>query len=171
MSDIDNLRAMLSSDEADDIYDALIDIGKLELHEFKSEVWEFLDCKDSDLQRAAIMVLGTYWQIPEFLQKVRQIVDGSSNYEVRVTALMNLIGYYENTKDRELLTELCGYVRSGTENLFIRIEALRGLYRVFGIKYDENNFNAIKRIQSYSDFEKLVPWKDVEMIESEIGLR
>jgi len=166
MNDMQKFHKALKSDDIDEVYDALIDIGKSDTKELEPEVWSFLKNDEPDLKRAAIMVLGTYWKNPTFKDAVKTILENDLDDDVRVSALINWASYYENTNDVNVKKKLLNLIEDDAEDLFIKIEALRGLYRVSGVKHDENKFREIERIQKYTDFEKLVPWDDVKEIMS-----
>jgi len=164
MLDKQQIEEALTSDDVDDLYDAIIDIGKSGLREFESDVRSFLDHEEVDLKRAAIMALGTYWKLPDFKDTAISILNLDEDDDVRVAALINWTGYYDSTSDHTVIHELGKYIKNDSEDLFIRIEALRALYKVTGYNYNEDEFRKIEGIQSYSDFNKLVPWTIVEEI-------
>lgn len=164
MNDVAEIKLKLSSSDVDDVYDALIDIGKQEHRCLEKEVWDFLTHEEPDLQRAAIMVLGTYWKLPEFSEKARALLNSSSDDDVRVAALINWVGYYEGTKDANVITVLNDFIRDSSEDIFIRLESVRGLFRVYGETIADDKMRALERVQSYSEFDNLAPWDDIDRI-------
>lgn len=146
MPDIELLRNMLFSGDIDEAYDALIDIGKGEVRILKDEVRKFLDHKEPDLQRAAIMVFGTFWQLPEFKDELVGIFLNSPDNDVRFAALVNWTGYFWRTKNREVLRRLDDIVTDSNEDGFVRVAALRGMFMISGEEIDTKLLNQLERI-------------------------
>lgn len=161
---IASLKEKLASEDIDDIYDALIDIGKTDCYELMEYVRRFLQHPEPDLKRAAIMVLGTCWSIPDFKHELIPLMSKDEDDDVRATALINWVGYYAGTKDPAVLLTLNDLLRDKTEDLFVRMEALRGIARVAQTDIDEKLMRELERASSYAEFESLIPWDWVDDI-------
>src|SRR5690606_13857933 len=77
------------------------------------------------------MVFGTYWERENFKDKAWEIYKNDPDEVVQVTAFLNWFSYYKNTKDKKVLKTLLNILKEH-KNIDIRIEALRGLYLVYG---------------------------------------
>jgi HEAT repeat protein len=162
VSDVLKLKEMLSSNDVDDAYDALIDIGKSNRQELINDIKKFLTHEEPDLQRAAIMVLGTYWKVPDFKHELPTILTCSPDDDVRVTALVNWIGYYQGTEDKGIIFKLNDLLRDSNEDIYIRIEAFRSMGRVAKFDINEDIIKSLERATSYAEFENLIPWGIVD---------
>ncbi|ABC29818.1 hypothetical protein HCH_03052 [Hahella chejuensis KCTC 2396] len=161
---IARLKEKLASEDIDDIYDALIDIGKTDCYELMEDVRRFLQHLEPDLQRAAIMVLGIYWAVPDFKHELVPLMSKDVDDDVRATALINWVGYYAGTKDPAVLLRLNDLLRDKTEDIFVRMEALRGLFRVAQSGIDDTLMRQLERAPSYAEFESLIPWELVDKL-------
>jgi hypothetical protein len=166
----DYFEIQLSSSDIDDVYDALIDIGKKELRQFESKVYSFLDHQETDIRRAAIKVLGCYWNVEGFDDTLHNIWKNDQDDDVRLTALICWIGYFLDTKSPNIARELKVLAKDGQEDKFMRLEALRGIVNVLGASEDDINFNELKRISGYKAFEESIPWKKIDNIFSSHGI-
>jgi hypothetical protein len=81
------------SEDAEDTYDRLIDIGKEDRRELRPWVESFLDSEVDYLRAGALRTLAFYWRLPEYrgLAALRLMSDPSD--EVRQVAAMSLGGY------------------------------------------------------------------------------
>lgn len=129
--EIEKIKIQLNSGDSEEIYDAIIDIGKKCLYTFEPEVKKMLESEDEEHRRAAIMVFGTYWERENFKDKAWEIYKNDPDEVVQVTAFLNWFSYYKNTKDKKVLKTLLNILKEH-KNIDIRIEALRGLYLVYG---------------------------------------
>lgn len=165
MLDILKSRKTIYSNDVDDAYDALIEIGKCDYHqELIEDVKKFISHEEPDLQKASIMVLGYYWKIPDFEHELLEILNNNSDDDVRVAALTNWVGYYQRTKNKEIILKLNKLLRDSSEDLFIRVEALRSLGRVADIEIKDDVIRSLERAKSYDEMENLIPWSIVDSI-------
>lgn len=153
----ENYEELLSSSDIDDVYDALIDVGKKELREYEDIVWKLLDQKETDVRRAEVIVLGSYWALPDFVDNLFDIWKKESGDELRATALICWIGYFRKSENKTVINELKALAQDATESASVRIEALRGITKVLGANKDEFNFRDLERTTTYKDFEDLIP--------------
>jgi hypothetical protein len=156
----------LQSDDIDDIYDALIDIGKGGFKQYKSEVTKFLTHKELDARRAAVMVLGTYWKEKDFIGQAKFIAEHDEDPLVRSTALMAWFFYFENTNNHEVLTELFEKVKQSLEKPLFRAEAFRGIYVVSGNEVNAKTLRKLEFAEDDNEFNQTVPWDELQTIVS-----
>lgn len=155
----ENYEALLESSDIDDVYDALIDVGKKELREYETTVWGLLDHRETDVRRAAVMVLGSYWALPDFVDKLFDIWKEDNDDELRATALICWIGYFKKSANKTVINELKTLAYDTQESASVRIEALRGIIKVLGANEDEFDFRKLERTTTYKEFEDSIPWK------------
>jgi hypothetical protein len=155
----ENYEELLLSSDIDDVYDALIDVGKKELREYEDTVWNLLEHKETDVRRAAVMVLGSYWALPDFIDKLSDIWKKDKDDELRATALICWIGYFKKSANKTAINELKNLAQAPQESATVRIEALRGIVKVLGANEDEFNFRELERTTTYKEFEDRIPWK------------
>lgn len=152
----------LSSSDIDDVYDALIDIGKKDFREYESRIRSFLHHQETDIRRAAIMVLGCYWNIASFVEELYTIWKEDEDDDVRVTALICWVGYFLKSKNRNIINELKVLSKDSQEDIFVRLEALRGIVNVLGANEDEINLRELERLSGYKEFEANIPWDKID---------
>lgn len=125
-----NLKQQLRSPDEDEVYNALIKIGKGFHKELKEEIIPFLHHSNIELRSGAIRVLGFYWRLPEYKEVAWEIYKNDKDNWVRAGALMTWIGYSENSADKDVLKTLFQILNDNNENEYVRQEAYRGIFVV-----------------------------------------
>lgn len=165
MLGLDECREIFAtSDDEDDLYDAIVDAGKGELKELEPEVRRFLNHVEEDLREAAIATLGMRWALPNFLEECEAIWRNDSNDNVRSTALHSWASYYFASKDKNIVKILYNVVKKQGEDAFVRLSALTGIIHVMGLSEDEFNIKELERSQNYQDFENMLPWSKLDQL-------
>lgn len=121
----------LNSNKSEDRYDILIDIGKGLLYKYEDYVVQMLDHPDEETRRAAIQVLGIYWERESFIPKAEEMWQTDEDELIRVTALINWSTFFKNTNNAQVLRKLRD-VFSTNDDVDMRREALRAIYLVNG---------------------------------------
>ncbi|WP_236250720.1 HEAT repeat domain-containing protein [Chromobacterium phragmitis] len=170
MNKIGRIRKLLSEADFDVVSDALHEIGKLNLKELEGDIRAFLSHSDPELQQAAIMVLGTYWGLPDFRDELFGIFSDVIDDDVRFSALINWVGYFRGMKDVSVFKVLLNIAQDGSEDMFVRAAAVRGIYMVSNAGVDETVMNSLMHAPSYKEFESLIPWPRIDEILKDAGL-
>ncbi|MGY8768554.1 MAG: HEAT repeat domain-containing protein [Pirellulales bacterium] len=146
--------AKLSSNDANEIYDIVIDIGKEELREYSSNIFNLLDHPESEARRAAIWTLGIRWQIPEAIPKLASIWMSDVDELVRTSALIAWSGFYSDSRSHEKASKLLEIVKEDKEELLVMIEAIRGIYKIAGCYTAEvrKRVDGIRSLDAISTF-------------------
>ncbi|WP_028973188.1 HEAT repeat domain-containing protein [Spirochaeta cellobiosiphila] len=168
MYDIESIRKKINSDDTFEMYDALIDIGKNELYEFESVVRRFLKHTDSEVRRAAIMVLSTYWERKYIITELENIWKNDIDELVRVTALISWIAYFQNTKDKEITLKLHSLIVDEIVELEIKKEAIKGIYIVNNRKVPEKEIGKLDFVFDEIEFNKHIDWEEINQIISSV---
>jgi len=121
--ELKELEEALESYDHDDIYSALIRIGKGFHYEFKDKVQAFLNHADAALRAAAIRVLAFYWQMEEFKDSAERMSVWDEDEETRSVALMGWAAYYEDTNNKEVMRRLYDTLRNKDEPDMVRLTA------------------------------------------------
>jgi hypothetical protein len=154
----ENYKELLASSDIDEVYDALIDVGKKDLREYEATVLSLLDHKETDVKRAAVMVLGSYWALPGFVDKLFDIWKKDNDDELRATALICWVGYFKKSANKAVINELKTLAHDTQESASVRIEALRGITKVLGANEDRFDFRKLERTTTYKEFEDSIQW-------------
>ena len=152
----------LSSSHAEDIGDAIIEIGKGGLEELEEEVARFLDHPDSDLRAAAIRVLGFYWKLDKYRAIAERMWRTDPDEDTRGVALMAWTGYYDGTNDSEVMRLLYGLLRDKNEIEDIRDAAYWSILAVAGLPGPEWPRGTV-----YGEIDTKVDWALVDRLMAE----
>jgi hypothetical protein len=131
------LREKLKDPDEDEIYSALIKIGKGFYKELRSDVEKFLNNNNIELRSAAINVLGFYWKLPEYREIARSIFENDADDWVRSNALMTWIGFYAETNDRKVINKLYEILKNEKEGHAVRAQTYTGILLVSGLPKSE----------------------------------
>lgn len=131
---MENLKLQLKSQDPDQVYDALIDIGKGGYMQFEKDVVNFLTSDDVELRAAAIRVLGFYWQLDKYASVAEEMFLNDSDDWVRAVALMAWSAYYRNSNDKQVLQKLYNTLQNESESTSVRSEAYRAMWAVSSIQ-------------------------------------
>lgn len=93
MKKSNKLNTKLSSSDPDEIYDAIIDIGKEWLQEYEDKIASFLSHEDAMLRSGAIRVLGFYWKLDKYKSVAKDMLLNDEDEETRSVALMSFSAY------------------------------------------------------------------------------
>lgn len=158
------LQEKLNSTNSNERYDAIIDIGKGEHRQLQPEVIKFLSHNDSEARRAAIIVLGTHWQVPEVIDTLENLWRNDPEELVRVAALIAWSGYFAKTKNKPAMKKLFQILIDDVEELQVLIEALAGIFRISGLELSQFGLANIYRINDFDEFKSKVPWDELDKI-------
>lgn len=131
------LKEKLKDSDEDEIYSALIKIGKGFYKELRADVEKFLNNSNIELRSAAINVLGFYWKLPEYKEVARNMFENDGDDWVRSNALMTWIGFYSETNDRSVIIKLYEILKNEKENHAVRAQAYTGILLVSGLPKSE----------------------------------
>ena len=159
MSTKDKILEKINSNNSEDRYDILIDIGKQLLYDYEEYVFKMLSHEDEETRRAAIQVLGIYWSKESFIPKAEEMWLNDEDDLVRVTALVNWSSFFKNTNNSDVLEKL-KIIFTTNEDVDMRIEALRSIHLVKNITISPETQKVLDRlyfdIQSFEDDLKLL---------------
>ncbi|WP_020408552.1 hypothetical protein [Hahella ganghwensis] len=61
--------------------------------------------------------------------------------------------------DKQVMEQLNSILNDSNEDLFVRVEAVRGMFRISGLRVDEDKMRLLERASSYTELEILIPTK------------
>ena len=155
------LKQQLSAEDPDDIYDALIDIGKGGLESLAEAVAPFLTHRKGFLRGAAIRVLAFYWQLPEYRETAERMWRSDHDEEVQGIALMGWAQYAAGSKDPAIQRILIDLLLDSDAGEELRAQAWMSLVSVAGIPHAQRPEYA-----RYGHVDEDVDWDLVERLES-----
>lgn len=161
---MDKITSNLHSQDPDQIYDALIDIGKMNLRQFEFDVEKCLHHIEPEVRRGAIMVFGTYWSLPEFRDLAERIWQSDEDDLVRVTAFISWFSYYVGSKDEKVNAILVEILKDKDSDIDIRKEALRAIYLVNSVEPPHRLLSALDLVFDNDQFYNMVSIEDAERI-------
>ena len=133
--DVEGLRRRLAAEDPDDIYDALIDIGKAGATSLVRDVSRFLRHRHGFLRGAAIRVLAFYWQHPDYRDIAGHMWRCDSEEEVQGIALMCWCQYAAGSGDPAIQRILIDLIRDEGAGEELRAQAWMSLASVVGIPH------------------------------------
>ncbi len=142
-SSADEIFTGLASPDDDDVYPALISIGKEELREFEGMVPQYLASANPRLRSASIRVLAFYWRLERYESVALSMALQDSAPEVRTVALMAWAAYYLGSGNRAVMNALGRILSNNTEDNDVRVQAYTSLLQVSGISPREWPQNAL----------------------------
>ncbi len=173
----EKIDGMINSENADDVSAGIFLAGQNNLHEFDGLLWSWVEHKNDHIRNAVRMVLGHYWQLPEFEPILDRLIEVETDTVLKLGAIRLWFAYYKQTQNLRVIKRLLKFIENPGCSILIRSDALRGVYSVLGI--DEPIF----KIDSYQNvnitdlavFEKndnlneifntLVPWAVIRELE------
>jgi HEAT repeat protein len=158
----EQLEEQLRASNQETVYDALIDVGKEGLYQFKKTVEQFLHVPDPELRGAAIRVLAFYWQLEEYQVVAEKMFLEDSDEEVRSIALMGWANYFSNTNNPTVLSRLYCILHNHQEASSVRSQSYRSIFVVVGLP--KNLWP--KKIAAFDDIDAEVEWDLVSKLVS-----
>ena len=158
------LQQQLSAADPDDIYDALIDIGKGGLESLAEAVAPFLTHRKGFLRGAAIRVLAFYWQRPEYRETAERMWRSDHDEEVQGIALMGWAQYAAGSKDSAIQRTLIDLLLDTDAGEELRAQAWMSLVSVAGIPHDQRPEPA-----RYGHVDEDIDWDLVDRLESALS--
>lgn len=129
----EELKKVLLGADDDEVYSAMIKIGKSFYRELKDDIVPFLQNANVELRSGAIRVLAFYWKLPEYKEIALTLFNNDTDSTVRADALMAWVGYYKNSNDKAVLKKLYDIMINKHEEHEIRAQAYSGLLFVAGL--------------------------------------
>lgn len=158
----------------DEIWDALIDVGKEELYELKDEVFPYLNDPFSEFRAEAVKTLGwnSRLKIPEFKDVAHKIWKDDPDEDVKEVALAAWIDYNYNTHDPKILEEMYDILTSQKYPIGIRVYGLHGIFMISGSYTNTREgyevIGMISEVEEYDNsherLDNLVDWDKVNQI-------
>ncbi|MFF0271458.1 hypothetical protein [Kribbella sp. NPDC004536] len=111
----------LASEDLEEVYSALIDIGKREHHDLADRVVPYLISETDFLREAAVRTLVFYFQLPQYKADAIRLLHTDPDEGVRQVAAMGLRKFAAN--DPELLQQLLAVTVDVAEQDIVRDEA------------------------------------------------
>lgn len=159
-----SLRAQLRSSDEDEIYSALIDIGREGLVEMRADVERFLGHDEPELRSAAIRVLGFYWELDGHRQTADRMWRTDPDDEVRAVALMAWGKYYAGSRDPSVLRTLLGLLNDVGAIEDVRAQAWPSLLSVAAVPKEKWP----RDLAVYGRIDEAVDWPLVYEIEDSL---
>lgn len=144
-------------------------IGKEKLYELTSELFKFLDCRNSVLRSNAITTLGlsTRLHVPEFKDVAYRIWLEDKDDIVKGAALSAWASYYHATRNPEVLKTLYKILIDESYSVEHRRNAMEEIFYVsqepskFYEPYRSRDFYMLS---SHQDFNQGVDWEEMKNI-------
>lgn len=130
---LEALRERLASAGPDDVYSALIAIGKAGARALQAEVIPYLVDDDPQLRSAAIRVLGFYWESPAWPEAASWMVDEETEPGPRSVAVMAWAAYGRGSRSPAALRRLYALLADDHNHPMVRRAALGGIMVVAGV--------------------------------------
>lgn len=155
-----DLKKRLQSNDNDDLFDVLVDIGKGGHQELKTDVHAFLTHEDPMLRATAIKVLAFYWGLEEYKDVAKEMFVNDPDDETRADALIWWSCFFKDTNNPEVLKMLYDQLKSQDNAFMIRETAYRAVFNVSKLNRTERPANILK----IRDIDNEVDWDLVEKI-------
>lgn len=147
----------LASD-IDDLYDQIIDAGKENLRNLRTQVEFALQHSEPDIRRAAIMTLGAYWTIREFGPRLLSQFLYDEDPLVRAACLNIWANYYgRHSHDFDASKLYRRFLTDENENVLVRIEAFQGLILINDLNFDPQVLEGVQGCNSVASFDSNLP--------------
>lgn len=125
----------LASDDPEDIYDAIISIGKQGHRELADRVAPYLMSRTDFLREAAVRTLVFHFHLPEYKAEAIRMLAGDPDEGVRQSAAMGLRVFAAS--DPELLQRLLAVAVEASEDEAVREAAFIAALVAAGIKRED----------------------------------
>ena len=118
----------------------------------------------------AVATLGykTRLFLPEFREKAYEIFKTDKDNTVKGMALASWAGYYKNTKNKKVISELYDVLINNHEDNFVRLKALSNIFLVSNEPSDSYGAWMIGSkfidAETPEEFNRLVDWEDVHKV-------
>jgi hypothetical protein len=165
MSDSDRIAAIeegLASEDPEDVYDAIIDIGKQRHHELVSRVVPYLASPTGFLREAALRTLVFHLHLPEYKADAIRMLDRDADEGAREAAAMGLSFFA--MKDPELLQHLVRVAINTSEEDSVRAAAFLSALDAAGLKPGE-----FPKARALPGFETRADWGLLARVLSRAG--
>lgn len=159
------IERLLASSDSRDVYSAIVQIGKRQVHSLVDRVPAFLEDADPELRKAAILTLGLFLRLPAYEAKARAMASSDIDDLVRSAALSAWTAYHAGSHDRAMVEELLGLLLDDSVPPAVRDAAYRGILVVAGVPGERFPKPA------YPDVEKRVDWRLVVETVERTGIR
>lgn len=133
MPEIESLRAQLGSDDEEELFDALTDIGKQRVRALEGAVVPFLRHPSGELRGAAARTLGFQLRSQAHRDAIREMAASDPAPEARAGAILAWSTLLSGTRDADALRTLEAWLRDRSAPYLVRNNAFWGLIDVAGL--------------------------------------
>ena len=155
------LRQRLLSD--DEIVHAVVRFGKeFGVEDFlqaEPDIAPLLDSPDSEIRKAALFTLVSWWQVKAYLKKAIEMMRTDPSDDVRLAAVQSVGGMGITFGDRSVLRPLYQVLMKEDENSFVRASAYNSIRRIHGEP---------KPTRTVSNFSEITEWGPIEAVRKEL---
>lgn len=156
-TDVEELRGQLSSDDEEELYDAIIDVGKRYVPALTDAVAPFLGHSSAELRGAAAQTLGFHLRSEPHRSALLRLAIDDPDPEVRHHAIFGWSSILADSRDPDAIRLLEAWLRDARAPYAVRASAFWGLLRVTGLPRER-----WPAARAFRNVDAEVPWELVD---------